>query len=148
MALPHIAAHNPHFEQIGGAAAVDRLVEAFYRRVDSLPQAAGIRAMHAPDLAATRAVLKRYLCEWLGGPREYSRERGAPRLRRAHAALAIGPAERDAWLLCMRGALAEVVPDAALREQLDKAFFKIAETIRNDPENPHDRHSRNSLRAP
>lgn len=148
MALPQLAPSNPHFAQIGGAPAVDRLVEAFYRRVDTLPEATAIRAMHAPDLSQTKAVLKLYLNEWLGGPRHYSLARGAPRLRRAHAAFSIGPAERDAWMLCMRGALAEVVSDQTLRGQLERAFLKIAETIRNDLENPHDNDRKHGLRAP
>jgi hemoglobin len=147
MALPQLAPNNPHFAQIGGAPSVDRLVEAFYRRVETLPEAAVIRAMHAPDLTATKAVLKMYLNEWLGGPRRYSQDRGPPRLRRAHAPFSIGPAERDAWMLCMRGALAEVVADETLRGQLERAFFKIAETIRNDPGNPHDLDRKHGLRA-
>jgi len=148
MAIPQLAPGNPHFAQIGGARAVDRLVEAFYQRVDTLPEAAVIRAMHAPDLSQTKSVLKLYLNEWLGGPRLYSRDRGPPRLRRAHAAFAIGAAERNAWMLCMRGALDEVVSDETLRGQLERAFFKIAETIRNDTENPHDHDPRHGLRTP
>ena len=35
--------------------------------MDSLPQARAIRAMHASDLGPTKAVLKLYLGEWLGG---------------------------------------------------------------------------------
>lgn len=138
MALPQIAPPNPHFQRIGGSEAVGRLVEAFYRRVETLPEAAVIRAMHAADLTETKSVLKRYLAEWMGGPRDYSRDRGPPRLRRTHAAFAIGAAERDAWMLCMRGALAEVVADADLRAQLERAFLKVAETVRNDADNPHD----------
>jgi hemoglobin len=42
------------FLRIGGAASVDRLVEAFYARMDALPEAATIRAMHAPDLSPTK----------------------------------------------------------------------------------------------
>ena len=133
-------ARNPHFDLVGGTAGVERLVEAFYRRMDTLPEAAGIRAMHEPDLASTKAVLRLYLGEWLGGPKAYSQQRGHPRLRMRHAAFRIGAAERDAWLLCMRGALDEVVADAALREQLMNAFFKTADWIRNDEGNPHDRH--------
>jgi len=148
MALPQLILGNPHFAQIGGAQAVDRLVEAFYRRVETLPEAAAIRAMHALDLTDTKAVLKVYLNEWLGGPRDYSRDRGPPRLRRAHAPFSIGPAERDAWMLCMRCALAEVVTDESLRGQLERAFFKIAETIRNDQGNPHDLDRKHGLRAP
>jgi hemoglobin len=127
-----------HFSRIGGAPAVDRLVEAFYTRVDSLLEARTIRAMHPPDLSETKDVLKRYLGEWMGGPTLYSRERGHPRLRSRHIGFKIGEAERDAWLLCMRDALDEVVADTALRDDLFQAFFKLADWMRNQPGNPHD----------
>lgn len=139
---------NPHFAQIGGAEGVARLVEAFYRRVDTLPQAAGIRAMHAADLEPTKAILKIYLAQWMGGPKQYTEQRGAPRLRRAHGGFAIGVAERDAWMMCMRGALEETVADGSLRAQLERAFFKLADTVRNDPGNPHDNDRSHRLRRP
>lgn len=126
------------FSRIGGAPAVDRLVEAFYARMDTLPEAKVIRAMHAADLSPTKEVLKRYLGEWLGGPPLYSQERGHPRLRMRHFGFKIGEAERDAWLLCMRGALDETVPNAGLRAELFQAFFKLADWMRNQPGNPHD----------
>jgi len=107
--------------------------------MDRLPQAEGIRAMHPADLTATKDVLKQYLGEWLGGPPLYSQQRGHPRLRRRHIRLSIGPAERDAWMLCMRGALDEVVADPAVRDLLHGAFLKLADWVRNDPENPHDK---------
>ena len=102
--------HNPDFDLIGGDEAVHRLVEAFYRNMDSRAEARTIRAMHAQDLGPTKAILKLYLSEWLGGPAEYSMRRGHPRLRRRHGHLAIGPAERDAWLGCMKAALDEAAP--------------------------------------
>lgn len=123
---------NPHYQQIGGEQGIGQLVEAFYRLMDTLPQAASIRAMHEPDLAETKRIFKLFLSEWLGGPREYSDQRGHPRLRQRHMPFHIGVAERDAWLLCMSGALQEVVPDAVLREQLMQAFFKTADFIRQD----------------
>jgi hemoglobin len=131
-----------HFSRLGGAASIDRLVEAFYVRMDALSQARTIRAMHADDLSATKAVLKRYLGEWMGGPKLYSAERGHPRLRMRHIRFKIGEGERDAWLLCMRGALDEVVADASLREELFEALAKLANWMRNDPDNPHDRQHR------
>lgn len=57
------------FERIGGRAAIDRLVDRFYDRMNSLPEAKTIRAMHADDLGPIRDVLKRYLTEWTGGPK-------------------------------------------------------------------------------
>jgi hemoglobin len=124
---------NPHYARIGGEPAVRRLVDAFYRRMDTLPGARAIRAMHEPDLTATKAVLVLHLVEWLGGPAHYSAERGHPRLRARHLRFRIGPAERDAWMDCMRGALEEVVPDPALREELERAFLRTAEAIVNTP---------------
>lgn len=120
-----------HFDRLGGEPAVIGLVDAFYRHMDTRPDARRIRAMHHPDLASTKAVLVLYLCEWLGGDQRYSAQRGHPRLRMRHAAFAIGSAERDAWLACMRAALDETGADAALRDELMQAFFKIADWMRN-----------------
>lgn len=127
------------FSRIGGTPAVDRLVDAFYAHMDALPEAKAIRAMHADDLSSTKEVLKRYLGEWMGGPPLYSQERGHPRLRMRHVGFKIGEAERDAWLLCMAGALGETVADAGLRAELFQAFFKLADWMRNQPGNPHER---------
>lgn len=126
------------FERIGGMVAIDRLVESFYRRMDALPEARVIRDMHPADLSSTRQVLKRYLTEWTGGPKLYSPEKGHPRLRQRHLGFAIGNAERDAWLTCMRGALEETVEDAIARAELDVALSKLADWMRNQAGNPHD----------
>lgn len=134
------AAVNPHFERIGGEEAIGRLVERFYHHMCTLPAASGIRAMHPPDLGPVKRVLTDYLVEWMGGPQRYSVERGHPRLRRKHQAFPIGPAERDAWMDCMRAALQEVVTDAVLARQLEQAFFKTADFIRNDQGNHHEHH--------
>jgi hemoglobin len=136
--MADVGAEISMFERIGGAVIVDRLVEAFYARMDSLPEAKTIRAMHAPDLGPVKNVLKRYLCEWTGGPKLYSAEKGHPRLRQRHFGFAIGAPERDAWLLCMRGALDEVVEDADARREIDAALTKLADWMRNQPGNPHD----------
>jgi hemoglobin len=125
---------NPHFARFGGQEAVGRLVDAFYAAMDTEPQAAVIRAMHEPDLRATKAVLVKFLCEWMGGPREYTAERGSPMLRRRHQVFAIDAAARDAWMLCMRKALQEVCADAELRAEIDAAFYKVADFIRNTEE--------------
>jgi hemoglobin len=136
--MSDVAVEVSMFERIGGAVVIDRLVEAFYRRMDSLPEARVIRAMHAPNLGPVGSVLKRYLSEWTGGPKLYSPEKGHPRLRQRHLGFAIGDAERDAWLLCMRGALAETIADAGAREALDAALTKLADWMRNQAGNPHD----------
>jgi hemoglobin len=129
-----------YFSMIGGAPAVDRLVESFYARMDTFAGARAIRAMHDADLAPTKAILKAYLGEWLGGPTLYSQKRGHPRLRMRHTRFAIGPAERDAWMTCMKGALAETIADDAIRGQIEQKLYQLADWVRNDEDNPHDRH--------
>ncbi|MDD1519488.1 MULTISPECIES: group II truncated hemoglobin [Bradyrhizobium] len=121
------------FERIGGRATIDALVDRFYDRMDTLPEAKIIRAMHADDLGLIRDVLKRYLTEWTGGPRLYTPERGHPRLRQRHFGFSIGDAERDAWMLCMRGAMEQTITDAIAREDLDKALSNLADWMRNRP---------------
>jgi len=124
---------NPHFGRIGGEKVVEALVDAFYREMETRPEARGIRAMHEADLGSVKAVLKLHLVEWLGGPKRYSAERGHPRLRARHARFSIGPAERDAWLACMDAALEQVVGDAGLRAELGAAFRRTAAAIVNRP---------------
>jgi hemoglobin len=105
--------------------------------MDTLPEAATIRAMHEPDLSHTKEVLVKFLIEWLGGPKVYSVERGHPRLRQKHMTFPIDEAARDAWMLCMRRAMDDVVTNATLKQQLEQAFFKTADFIRNDKGSNH-----------
>lgn len=138
-ALPIIAATaNPHYQRLGGADAVARLVEAFYAAMDSRADARAIRAMHPRDLAPVKAVLVAYFSEWLGGPKRYSAERGAPRLRRVHLPFAIDRAAAQAWLACMDQALTQIGTEPALHQELNAAFAKIAAHIENsEPTHPH-----------
>jgi hemoglobin len=131
---------NPHYVRLGGHAAIVRLVDAFYGAMDTRPEAVTIRAMHDPDLARTKAVLVNYFSEWLGGPKLFSFERGAPMLRRRHQRFAVDPAARYAWMLCMRQALSEACPDVALRIELDAAFYKVADFMRNTDSDPSHSH--------
>lgn len=149
-ALPVIAAApaNRHFERLGGREAVERLVTHFYRAMDMRPDAAAVRAMHAQDLTDTRAVLVTYLCEWTGGPRDYSATRGAPKLRRVHQPFAIDDSARDAWMACMRQALQETCTDPALRSELLAAFQKIADFLRNSQTGQHPASSAAPLFSP
>jgi len=131
LAVAVTSSHTSHFERLGGHEAVVRLVDAFYTAMDTRPEAAVIRAMHEPDLRDTRARLVSYLSEWMGGPKTYTPARGAPMLRRRHQAFRLDAPARDAWMLCMRQALQQVCLDAGLRQELEAAFYKVADVIRN-----------------
>ncbi|MGB7597680.1 MAG: group II truncated hemoglobin [Gallionella sp.] len=120
-----------HFESIGGAEKVRALVVRFYELMDELPEAYGIRKLHAPDLRGATDKLYKFLTGWMGGPPLYVEEYGHPMLRARHLRFPIGNTERDQWLLCMNMALDEVVEDAALRQELSAAFAKVADHMRN-----------------
>lgn len=126
----------PPYELMGGKQGIDDLVDRFYDTMDTLPQARTIRAMHGPDLTVIRHVLKLYLAQWLGGPQDYSRERGHPMLRGRHLGFSIGLAERDAWMQCMDAALSQVACEPQVRDQVREAMLKLADWMRNQPNNP------------
>ena len=48
-----------------------------------------------------------------------------------HKPYAIGPKERDQWLLCMQGALQRIGASEELQEMLREPFFAIADMVRN-----------------
>ena len=59
-----------------------------------------------------------FLIQYWGGPGTYSEQRGHPRLRMRHAPFRVGPAERDAWLRHMRGAVDSLDLDRGPRDML------------------------------
>ena len=126
------AAQTP-YERIGGAEAIRTLVQRFYQLMDELPETYGVRKLHPQDLRGSEEKLYLFLSGWLGGPQLYVEQYGHPMLRRRHLPFAIGEAERDQWLLCMKLAMDEVIPDAALRADLYGAFAPLADHMRNRP---------------
>lgn len=120
-----------HYERIGGDAKVRELVDRFYQLMDELPEAWEIRKLHPADLSGSRQKLYEFLSGWMGGPQLYVAKHGHPMLRRRHMPFPIGVQERDQWLMCMRMALDEVVPDVRLRDELNAAFVKVADHMRN-----------------
>ncbi len=119
------------YEALGAEPAVRALVDRFYDLMDTLPEAATIRAMHPADLTESREKLFLFLTGWLGGPPVYVEKRGHPRLRMRHLPFAVDEAARDAWLRCMFQALDEQVADELLRLQLRTGMARIADHMRN-----------------
>ena len=126
------------YELIGGEDGVRRLVDRFYDYMDSDPEAADIRKLHAKDLRVSREKLFLFLSGWLGGPNLYVEKHGHPMLRRRHLPFAIGIKERDQWLHCMRRALADSELDQAQRDRLLQAFAATADHMRNKAEHEAD----------
>ena len=117
--------------QILGEDGIRELTCAFYDIMDSLPEAAGIRAMHAADLGPIKIKLAQYLTGWMGGPPRYAEKYGTVCMTTPHEPYHIGPAERDQWLLCMDKALEQCNASDELKDMLKIPMFRIADAIRN-----------------
>jgi hemoglobin len=124
------------YSRIGGEPAVRRLVKRFYELMDTLPEAYGIRKLHAADLSSAEEKLFMFLCGWLGGPQLYVEKFGHPKLRARHLPFPIGSDEAEQWMLCMRQAMDEVITDEGLRASLDKSLNDLAYHMRNRSEPP------------
>jgi hemoglobin len=119
------------YDRAGGTAFFEALVDRFYAGVGSDP---ALRPIYPePDLAGAQHRLTLFLIQYWGGPTTYDQERGHPRLRMRHAPFAIGPAERDRWLVHMRAAVAELDPPADVAAELERYFAMAAEAMRNRP---------------
>ncbi|MFD4405506.1 globin [Nocardia sp. NPDC058499] len=120
------------YDAVGGEETFHRLVATFYREVaaDEI-----LRPMYPEqDLGPAERRLRMFLEQYWGGPRTYSDERGHPRLRMRHMPFEIGPVQRDAWLRCMRIAVAEIEPevlDDAHRRQLLDYLEMAANSLMN-----------------
>ncbi len=111
---------------MGGEPAILSLVDRFYFYMDTLPEAQGIRQIHAESLANAKDKLFKFLSGWLGGPDLFIQEFGHPMLRRRHFPFAIGQSERDQWMLCMNKAMAEIPMDDRLRQSLIESLGQLA----------------------
>jgi hemoglobin len=113
------------FERVNGEQFFVDLVDRFYLGVagDLL-----LRPLYPDDLTESKRHLALFLMQYWGGPATYNEQRGHPRLRMRHAPFVIGPAERDAWLRHMRGAVDQMVEKGLSDSDADelRAYFDMA----------------------
>jgi hemoglobin len=125
--------NNPYSE-LGGRDAVLRLVECFYDLMEQSEPA--LAAVHELDDAGKISRRNRdrfglFLLGWLGGPDDYVKRHGHPRLRMRHARVLVNVAQRDAWLRCMYAAMDEQAVPAATQGFLRQRFAEVADFMRN-----------------
>ena len=109
-------------------------MDRFYDLMDTAPEAATIRALHATSLKASREKLHLFLTGWTGGPPVYVEKHGHPRLRARHLPFSISARERDEWMWCMNTALEEQEMPAEVRAHLRERLQQLADHMRNKPE--------------
>ncbi len=93
------------YELAGGDAGIHRLTGKFYDRILADPLLHPLFRDPEEDHAGRMAL---FLIEVLGGPREYTRQRGIRSLINAHHPLPITDAQRDAWVEHMFAICAEL----------------------------------------
>ena len=122
------------FDLIGGGDGVRRLVDRFYDLMDTAPEAAHIRALHAASLKVSREKLYLFLTGWTGGPQLYVERYGHPALRARHLPFPIASRERDEGLWCMDRALDDQPMPDDLRAYLRQRFHALADHMVNRPD--------------
>ncbi|MGA2295110.1 MAG: globin [Acidimicrobiales bacterium] len=112
------------YEQVGGGEFFERLVDAFYKEVESDDV---LRAMYPLDLTESKRHLTLFLIQYWGGPSTYQHERGHPRLRMRHAPFRITKQARDAWMTAMTTALSNVRGELSDDQLMDlTSYFEMA----------------------
>ena len=117
------------YEEVGGEAFFTDLVSQFYALV-AINEI--LRPMYPEkDMKGAAERLLMFMEQYWGGPTTYSEQRGHPRLRMRHAGFHIDIAARDAWLVCIKQALAGVEVDDIHRAQLVSYFEMAADSMVN-----------------
>lgn len=98
------------YEWAGGAPAIERLTEVFYRHVHADPVLAPVFA-HVGDDHVRHVAL--WLGEVFGGAPAYTEQHGGyPTMLRHHVGLSITPAQRERWVQLIAAAADEAgLPD-------------------------------------
>jgi hemoglobin len=115
--------------QLLGEECLCAIVAGFYRRV---PQDPILGPMYPPhDLAGAEHRLRSFLTYRFGGPPDYLRERGHPRLRMRHMPFVIDQRARDRWMELMLAAIDEQPAAAPHRADLETFLGDIATFLMN-----------------
>ena len=124
------------WHRLGGSAAVQALVEAFYDDMEVHEPALAAVHQQEPSGKISRRSRERFglfLVGWLGGPQDYTEQHGHPRLRMRHARVQVGVEFRDAWLRSMTRAMDTKNVAGPVREYLNTRFGEVADFLRNVP---------------
>jgi hemoglobin len=129
MQLRRVAEAELPIYELVGEPVLTAIVAAFYRRVPTDPILGPMYPAH--DLAGAEQRLRSFLIYRFGGPPDYLRDRGHPRLRMRHAPFAIDQRARDRWLELMLAAIDEQPAAAPHRSYLERFLGDIATFLIN-----------------
>lgn len=119
---------------VGGRPFFVELVDRFYAGVEADEV---LRPMYPEaDLAPAKERLCGFLVQFWGGPDDYSRERGHPRLRARHFPFPIDLDARHRWMRHMSAAVEGMDPHPEVRRML-LDYFERSATAMVNRDGPH-----------
>jgi hemoglobin len=120
------------YDRVGGSNTFSDLVSHFYALVAADPILCPMYPQ--ADMTGAAQRLQMFLEQYWGGPTTYSDQRGHPRLRMRHAGFSISSVQRDAWLSCMRNAIAGLNINEGLKDELWVYLESAAASLVNQPD--------------
>lgn len=122
------------YDEIGGQATIDQLVEAFYPKVYANEV---LRPLFEGDMEEIKRKQRLFMPQFLGGPALYSQEFGPPAMQQRHLPFEITPTRARAWLSCMWEAFEEIGLDQSQAGQMFYERLKqVAAIMVNSEDQP------------
>lgn len=121
-------------DDIGGEPALRALVARFYDLVETLPQGANLRRLHARGhgIPHAREEQFNFLSGFMGGRHYYSEKHGHMDVKLMHAHVPIRLEDAENWLFCMNRALDDLGHDGPHVDKLRTVFARVATILIND----------------
>ncbi|WP_308635973.1 globin domain-containing protein [Paenibacillus silvisoli] len=118
------------YEAVGGVAGIKSIVQAFYPKVQRHPL---LGPLFPADIDPVMEKQTMFLTQFFGGPSLYSDEYGHPMMRARHMPFPITKERAEAWLSCMREALAETNLPKELQDMMIERLSGPAYHFVNQP---------------
>lgn len=121
-------------DDIGGETSLRSLVKQFYDLVETLPEGANLRRLHARGHGVDHARVEQFnfLSGFMGGRAYYQEKHGHMDVKLMHAHVPIRQADAEAWLACMRRALDDEGHAGPHVDKLNAVFARVATILIND----------------
>ena len=100
---PWVSPPSPEIYASMGIAAIEQMLEEFYRELEASP----LRPMFPADMVAASRKSAAFFVGLLGGPPLYHQRYGNPAMRARHLPFVIDEAARQEWLRCFDRVLAD-----------------------------------------
>ncbi|MDX8516503.1 group II truncated hemoglobin [Mesorhizobium captivum] len=128
------AAKETLLAQIGGEAALRRLVNSFYDLIETDPRGKSLLRLHFRGHGVDHAREEQFnfLCGFLGGRRHYLEKHGHMDVRLMHAHVPVSAADAEDWLALMDRAIAEMQLSGPPVDKMRLAFRRVALTLINE----------------